>query len=113
MDAKAASRAESCVFCLQPITNPMCADCYLRHLHLWLISKGMSDIESEIVVRHVKNKLPKDGSSHENCIVCGRELTICSYCFVFIAGLVMRDLKFSKDFEEDFEYMFSYKGGRV
>jgi len=101
-----------CILCLQPITNPMGEDCYLKHLEIWLVSQGMSEVESGIVRDYVQRRLPGNDLSGETCVTCGREhLSICSYCFVFVASGVMRDLSFARSFEEDFEYMFSYRGG--
>jgi len=101
-----------CVLCLQPITNPMGEKCYLKHLEMWLVSQGMNEIESGIVGDHVEKRLPRNNPNRELCVTCGKEyLSVCSYCFVFVASEVLRKLSFARNFEEDFEYMFSYKGG--
>ena len=103
-----------CAVCLQPITNPMGAECYLKHVDMWLTSQGMSTIESQIVRAHIKKKLPQNNPNTETCFTCGKEhLSVCSYCFVFAATNVLRELNFARNFEEDFDYIFSYKGGEI
>ena len=104
----------NCPICLQPITNPMGTECYLKHVDMWLDSQGMSSIESQIVKAHIRKRLPRNDLNSDVCVTCGKEhLSVCSYCFVFVASKVLRELNFARDFEKDFEYMFSYKGGSL
>jgi hypothetical protein len=102
---------EVCSICLYPITNPMGEKCYIKHLKMWLGSNGMNDYNIKTIVARIKKRLPVNNNNHDMCISCGKEhLSICSYCFVFSASKVLNDLGFAKHIEEDFEYMFSYKG---
>ena len=103
---------EDCSVCLHPITNPIGTDCYLKHVEMWLVSQGMSYAESKVVKDNIKKRLPKNNSNQEMCVVCGKEhLSICSYCFVFLVSSILNKLGFAEKFEEDFEEVFSYKGG--
>jgi len=71
----------------------------------------MSVIEAKIVISHIKKRLPVSYNNTGVCVICGKEvLEVCSYCFVLIASSVLRELNFARNFEEDFEYIFSYKG---
>ena len=102
---------ENCSICLQSITNPMGQECYLNHVNMWLMSQGMSEIEIEIIRKYIKKRLPKNNLNREMCVTCGNEyLSVCSYCFVLLVSRVLSEFSFARSFEEDFEYMFSYKG---
>lgn len=103
---------ENCSVCLHMISNPICIDCYLNHVTMWLVGEGMSYANSRIICNEVKKKLPWNNSNEERCVVCGEGyLGVCSYCFVFITSQVLGSFSFSSDFEDGFRHVFSYKGG--
>jgi len=101
--------AENCQVCLHPITNPICSDCYLKHIENWLVSQGMHSIERSIVLSKIRKMLPEDGANPHLCVSCLVEhLSLCSYCFFFKAQNILEELNFSEEFLETFEEIFSY-----
>lgn len=103
---------EGCSICLHPISNPIGEECYLRHLETWLDSQGLNKFEIRKIRGEIKKRLPKNNSNQERCIACGNEyLSICSYCFVFLVSDILSKFSFARNFEEDFNAIFSYKGG--
>lgn len=109
-DSNVVLKDGSCSVCLYPITNPMCSGCYLKHVELWLHSQGMSSSEIQVVRAHIEKRLPENDFNKGTCVTCNENnLSVCSYCFVLVASIVLNKLNFARDFED----MFSYKGGVI
>ena len=100
---------ENCIICLQPITNPVCIDCYLRQIKAWLDYVDMTIISKDNLMKKIKTAVLDDGLNETECIICGKgNLSICSYCFFLQVAGVFRDLNFDNEFIESFLAVFNY-----
>lgn len=100
---------ENCQICLQPITNPICSECYIKHVDNWLVSQGMGPVERNIVISRIRRALPRESLNPHLCVSClDGYLSLCSYCFFFKTLNILRELGFSDRFLESFEEIFSY-----
>ena len=72
---------EFCEFCSMEITNPICVNCYLRHVRAWLQDFGVSASEQKKAVEKIEQRLPKEALNKHTCISCKKEsVGVCSYC---------------------------------
>ncbi len=101
---------EDCIVCLQPITNPICSECYKKEVEEFLKSNGLDKNATGIILNEINKKIPYEGLNEEKCILCNENfLSVCSYCFFSVSVRVLRELNFDEDFVEYFSMIFSYK----
>ena len=101
-----------CIQCYEPISNPVCIDCHLREVAVWLRDQEMSEMVKSIILTGLKNRLLK-GSINENmCIICDKHtLSTCSYCFFSVATTILKELNLPVDTIENFLETFNYARG--
>ena len=99
---------EKCVLCLQTITNPICKDCYMAQLKAFLNHIGINKKKTKEVLKKVNNKMTYESLNDERCIKCKKRTTICSYCFFYHTGKILRKMNFNKDFMQVYEATFDY-----
>ena len=90
----------ACQLCMEAITNPICVNCLDRQLKTWFM--GNKDYFAVSELRRDMELFESDGA---NCIICGKENAVCTYCFsdeVFTL-LRERDKKISEDFRNVFK----------
>lgn len=72
---------EVCELCLRRITNPVCTNCYLKHVRSWLRDFGLSEKKIERAIEIVRTRLPQETLNKSNCVLCDKEVvSICMYC---------------------------------
>lgn len=100
----------NCVLCLHNITNPVCTECYMKHVDFWMDNFGMNGLERNVVLNRIRKHLYLDTLNPEKCIICGIDpVSLCSYCFFFIVEKVLRELNFNDSCIDDFRALFSYQ----
>ncbi len=66
-----------CPVCQDVIDNPICPDCLEKEVEEWLATKSPRDMAS------IKTGIAYFRGEHgPRCIKCGKEVSICAYCFV-------------------------------
>jgi len=98
-----------CTDCVQVMTNPICPNCFTKHITYWLRDKNLSQKETIEIVRALKIIINEAEESPANtlCIVCGeKKVNLCTYCFTNKVRRVLernlRNKEVLKEFEEDF-----------
>lgn len=83
---------ETCQLCLQEITNPICASCYLKHARHWLRDFGLTEGQADIAIKKIKEKLPEETLNEHECIICRNgKLSVCMYCaFLKTSPIILR-----------------------
>ena len=95
----------SCVICKYPITDPVCRDCYIKETKLLLNDLKVNSKISDFIKNKLKNKFPIETLNDTECIICKKEnVTICRYCFSVNLIRTLRELNFTEDLIENFEY---------
>ena len=67
----------SCIHCNQVITNPVCPHCLEKSIVDWL-SQNKPALRNNI--KNIKKEFIT-GIEETNCILCGRLMNLCSYCY--------------------------------
>lgn len=100
----------SCVSCLDSISDPICRECYIKQITIFLNDLNLSESTNNLILKKIKNRFPTESLNDTKCISCGKEeITICRYCFSIILKKVLRDLDFSEDVIRDFGYNYTYE----
>lgn len=101
---------ENCEICQQPITNPVCPECYLDELYAWMQSMKIREVPRNIIIEILRRKLSGDTMNENRCILCGSEnVGICTRCFFEITEQVLKELNFPRDAIESYDGIFSYQ----
>jgi len=100
---------ENCSVCLEPITNPVCVNCYIKEIYAWMQGMRIKEVPRNVVIEIIKRKLSFNTNNESECILCGNEdVGICSYCFFSMGERILKELNFSKKLIEDFNEIFNY-----
>ena len=99
---------ENCVTCLQPITNPICEGCFIRQVDSWLKSIDMTLISRGVIVSKLVSNISPESMNEQECIICGRNVDLCSYCFVSKTSRLFKKIGLSEEFVQNFQAIFSY-----
>ena len=98
-----------CTGCVQVMTNPICPECFAKHVSYWLRDKSLSQKEMAEIVAELATviKEAEESPADTSCIVCGeRKVNLCTYCFTNKTRKVLeRNLRANEvlnEFEEDF-----------
>lgn len=99
-----------CESCHIGITDPICENCYLKQLELWLQHYRVNDKVIRKILRKSKSKIQSESLNGFRCILCGRDsVTICSYCsFSKIEG-ILQECGLSKKLIDTFLGLFNYE----
>lgn len=97
-----------CVDCVQVITNPLCPNCFSKHVIAWLRDKKISSYR----MNKIKNKFDcliieaNEIPSDIKCILCGvKKVNFCVYCFTNRAYKIVENGtgdEIANKFHEDF-----------
>ena len=103
-----AYKKEVCEICLQPISHPICSECYLKHVEYWLRDLN-KEIDDRAFLGRVKKAISKDSLNETECVVCGKkEVSMCSYCTFLRMSRVLVKLDFETKEKENFEEIFNH-----
>jgi hypothetical protein len=102
---------ETCIDCLQPITNPVCEECYIKQIDAWLKGIEMTALPRAFIMNQIRKKLYYDGLNENECIICGNMVHVCSYCFFKKVSKVFENLQLCDEFVQTFLASFSYVEG--
>ena len=98
-----------CTDCVQVMTNPICPNCFAKHINYWLRDKNLSQKEMSEIVTELAIVISEAEESPADiiCIVCGeKKVNLCTYCFTDkIRKILERNLRNKEvlnEFEEDF-----------
>ncbi len=98
-----------CTNCVQVMTNPICPNCFAKHISYWIRDKNLSQKEVKEIMGALSNviKEAEESPADTSCIVCGeRKVNLCTYCFTNKARIILqrslRNKEVLKEFEEDF-----------
>ena len=95
---------------MEVITNPVCTNCYLRQVNLWLKKMNITTIPRNIILSKIKQTTQYETTNSETCILCNKEeITLCSYCFFAMSTRVLMELNFPEEIIQVFDAEFSYK----
>jgi hypothetical protein len=104
----------NCIICLEPITNPVCIECYLKEINSWLQENIENKITRQIILLSIINKIPKTPFKKDLCILCGKnEVTTCSYCFFLKTLEILKKLELSRETMNSFKETFNYSLGHA
>ena len=96
-----------CTDCVQIITNPICPNCFSKHVLIWLRDKKISYYQMNSI-KNLLNNLVKEAEetpSETKCILCdSRKVNICIYCFTNKARRILEKKAptIINEFKEDF-----------
>lgn len=108
------SKNYSCVICLEPITNPVCLNCYLKEINVWAQEEIPSDIKRKFLLLSILERIPENYFEKDICILCGNEeVTICSYCFFLKTLEILKKLDFPERTINSFRETFNYSIGHA
>lgn len=97
-----------CKICLESITDPVCIDCYLKQIKIWLNDHGINSSHKKFAIKKIKEKLFIDTINEAPCILCGKEnVSICYYCISYITQNILKKLKISRISIENFSESFN------
>ncbi|MFZ5955850.1 MAG: hypothetical protein ACOYT4_05495 [Nanoarchaeota archaeon] len=99
---------ENCSVCFKPITTPICESCYMRQIEKWLEHIDMTALPKKFILDQIKRNLYFDGINEGECIICGSEVNVCSYCFFLKVASILKKIKLSDEFIQDFLATFNY-----
>lgn len=100
---------ENCSVCLEPISNPICINCYLKEIYSWMQGMKIREIPRNVILEIIRRKLNIDTNNETRCILCYKGYVgICSYCFFSTVERILKELNFSKKLLESFEEIFNY-----
>lgn len=104
---------DTCSNCWEPITNPICIECHLRQINLWMRENNIHPKKREYILKRIKRKIPKiKNIENAKCILCNtNRLTVCSYCLFLISARIIVEENFNAALIEDFLQVFNYQLG--
>ena len=98
-----------CTDCVQVMTNPICPNCFAKHINYWLRDKNLSQKETQEIMKALANVIneAEESPADTSCIVCGEDkVNLCTYCFTNkvrrILEKSLRNKEVLNEFEEDF-----------
>ena len=95
----------SCITCGYNITDPICPKCYINQTRALLIDLKINPIINKFIIIKLKTLLPFETLNETSCILCKKEnVTLCGYCFSIILTRILRELSFTEDLIENFNY---------
>lgn len=108
------SKNYSCIICLEPITNPVCMNCYLREINAWAEEEIDSEIKRKFLLLNIFERIPKNYFEKDKCILCkDEEVTTCSYCFFLKTLEILKNINLSEKTIESFKDTFNYSLGHA
>lgn len=104
------SHTAECPNCFEIITDPICINCYTKHISYWLNDNFSNTMAKEIIMKNLLRVLSTESLNDNKCILCGNNaIDLCSYCFSIKASSVLTKLNIPDSFVEDFEFLFTDK----
>ena len=101
-------KKEVCEVCLQPITHPICNECYIKHVKYWLRDLD-KEIDKEKVLKNIRKAIARDSLNETECVICGKqEVSMCSYCTFLKISRVLVKLDFPDKDKTNFEEIFNH-----
>ena len=95
----------SCVTCGDSVTDPVCRNCYIKQTRVLLNDLEVNTRISNFIFDKIKDRFPIENTSYTRCILCRKEnVTLCRYCFSILLIKILRELNFTEDLIENFEY---------
>jgi len=99
---------EVCVLCDEAITNPICPDCLMKEISLWL-----NETNPRLMNQMNEFMSLFDGFTQvvSSCVICGAYMNICPHCFAkeVFDTLRVKDLATASMFLKRFNYELDYK----
>ena len=89
------------------LTDPICTDCMLKHLQEYLCLHHVPGIKK--ILKKVKKRVQKESLNEDKCIMCGREASLCSYCFYSISTKILYELDINTSVIESIEKIYLQK----
>jgi hypothetical protein len=101
-----------CVNCYEPITNPICDECFMREIKSWIREKPILEKKQKEILGKIQKLMILDTPSEVSCIFCNNSyVSICSYCFFLEASKVLIRQKLDKFMVNEFLDLFNYRQG--
>jgi hypothetical protein len=101
-----------CISCFEPITNPICEWCYLKQIDRWLEHSGVNNKKREAIQLKLREALTPEIETNTNCVLCGDEVKVCSYCFLIRVTKTLKKIKLSEELIQSFLADFNYHNER-
>ncbi|MBM3234177.1 hypothetical protein FJZ19_03715 [Candidatus Pacearchaeota archaeon] len=99
-----------CEVCLHPISNPICVECYLKHVASWLGDFGFSERKAVKILGRIRQRLPRETMNEYRCIVCGKnDASICMYCAFLATSKIFLKLNAPKKYLDVFLESSNFK----
>lgn len=73
-----------CTSCVQVITNPICPNCFSKHVINWLRDRNLPNYNINIIKKQLRKLVneSEETPSNNKCIICGtKRVNLCTYCF--------------------------------
>jgi hypothetical protein len=102
---------DHCVNCLEPISNPICRDCYLNEIEVWMDDNQLSDSKKRYFIKKIREKTNiKTNICNSKCILCKKnQINFCSYCIFLISVKILIKMNLSSKIIENFLEVFNYQ----
>ena len=97
-----------CVDCFHVITNPICSDCFSKHIIAWIEDNKPTPYQRNKIKNLLENFIIKtETPSNMGCVICGLEkVNLCTFCFTKNASQIiknsLKDNSILEKFDEDF-----------
>jgi ferredoxin len=102
-----------CVLCRETVTNPVCPECLAEEMAAWL---GESRPDLVDGLRLKTKGMAQHLFDDNKCVLCGKDLDVCSYCFtehIFEWLLSLKEHALLKEYMVYFNYDLGGKGYRL
>ncbi len=99
-----------CKKCMHVISNPICSECFLKHVNEWLAGRDIDSEKKKEVINELKKsiEISDEGLSDIDCVICHQNtVDFCTYCLVLRARWVLKKLR-DRGIVEDFDDIFNY-----
>jgi len=100
---------ESCVVCFREISDPVCPDCYIQQVKMWVKHNGANEKVQEDFVEHLRRRFNFDTLNEEKCVLCFQgDVSVCYYCFFRRSTRLLENFSFPKETINNFRGVFNY-----
>jgi len=100
----------SCMICGNSIKDPICRVCYVKQTKILLNDLKIHSIPKDYINDKLKKILNLESLGNIKCILCKKDIVnICHHCFLESLITILREINFSEDLIENFEYVPMYE----
>ena len=100
---------KNCSLCYEPIIDPVCINCFINHVRIWIDEKEINQHLKEFVLNKLRLAFSDDSMNDIRCILCNRnEVDVCFNCFFYSTSVILRELLFNDKMIKEFMDAFKF-----